>query len=193
MGPLRWKDDRGHMKSATQEEFLAATLPALDLVYNLARRLVLNRADVEDLVQETYLRAFDAWARHRRPRRVEPWIATICLNLGRSWATRASARREYPRPDVSDLEPGEGPELTGGPSVEDEVIREMRRSEVHRALWELPSEQRAAISLMDLNGFTASEVARITGAPRGTVLARVHRGRKRLASILEKEHIDEEA
>ena len=68
------------------EEFLRATLPALDLVHNLARRLVPNRADAEDLVQETYLRAWQAWTAGRPPRRVEPWLATICLNLGRDRA-----------------------------------------------------------------------------------------------------------
>ncbi|MCA1607740.1 MAG: hypothetical protein LC775_20260, partial [Acidobacteria bacterium] len=53
--------------------------------------------------------------------------------------------------------------------------------------WKLPEEQRIAITLMDLDGFTASEVSKISGSPRGTVLARVHRGRKKLARILEKE------
>lgn len=171
------------MTSTTQDEFLSATLPALDLVYNLARRLVREPAEVEDLVQETYLRAFAAWSRRRRPRKVEPWIATICLNTGRNWirsevARRELAERELPAPPAED-------------EVEEEAVRELRRSALHRALWALPSEQRIAITLMDLDGFTASEVARITGAPRGTVLTRVHRGRKRLASILEKEHIDE--
>jgi RNA polymerase sigma-70 factor (ECF subfamily) len=63
----------------------------------------------------------------------------------------------------------------------------VRAEVVHRALWQLSDEQRTAITLMDLNGFTAREVARMTGSPRGTVLSRVHRGRKRLAQILSKE------
>jgi RNA polymerase sigma-70 factor (ECF subfamily) len=54
-------------------------------------------------------------------------------------------------------------------------------------LWNLPEEQRIAITLMDLDGFTAAQVANMTGSPRGTVLARVHRGRKKLARLLEKE------
>jgi len=65
------------------------------------------------------------------------------------------------------------------------VMREIRRSLVHDALSRLPPEQRVAIALMDLSGFTAAEAARITGAPRGTILARVHRGRKKLAHLLE--------
>ncbi|MGH2709791.1 MAG: RNA polymerase sigma factor [Actinomycetota bacterium] len=167
------------MTSATQDEFLAATLPALDLVYNLARRLVWDPTEVEDVVQETYLRAFDAWARRRRPRKVEPWMATICLNLGRTWIRRETARRELAEREQHTSAVEE--------DLEEEAMRDLRSSALHRALWELPAEQRIAITLMDLDGFTASESARITKAPRGTVLSRVHRGRKRLASILRKE------
>ena len=72
------------------DDFLRATLPALDLVHNLARRMVPSRADAEDLVQETYLRAWQAWTAGRPPGRVEPWLATICLNLGRDRARRAA-------------------------------------------------------------------------------------------------------
>ena len=169
------------MSSTVQDEFLAATLPALDLVYNLARRVVRNPAEVEDLVQETYTRAFAAWTGGRRPRKVEPWIATICLNTGRTWTRREAARRELAERELSPR-PVED-------EVEEEAARDLRRAALHRALWTLPPEQRVAITLMDLNGLSASEVARITNAPRGTVLARVHRGRKRLASILERERV----
>lgn len=165
------------MTSKAHEEFLAATLPALDLVYNLARRIARERDEVEDLVQETYLRAFEAWVTRRRPARVEPWMATICLNAGRSRLRRAW-NREIPTA-VDDIQADRD-------SVEEEVMRGLRRSTIHEALWRLPPEQRVAIALMDLSGFTATEVARITGAPRGTVLARVHRGRKKLAAMLER-------
>lgn len=166
------------MKARDHEEFLSATLPVLDLVYNLARRLSRDDHEVEDLVQETYLRAFEAWSGRRRPRRVEPWMATICLNAGRSRLRLASTRHE--------VSVDEEPLLPDPADVEQEVWEGIRRSLVHRALWRLPAEQREAIALMDLDGFTAAEVARITGAPRGTILARVHRGRKRLAKMLER-------
>jgi RNA polymerase sigma-70 factor (ECF subfamily) len=169
-------DEERFVTSKAHEEFLAATLPALDLVYNLARRIARDGDEVDDLVQETYLRAFEAWVSHRRPRKVEPWMATICLNAGRSRLRRAW-NREIPT-DADPLQPDPD-------SVENQVIRQMRRSLVHDALSRLPPEQRVAIALMDLSGFTAAEAARITGTPRGTVLARVHRGRKKLAAMLE--------
>src|SRR5918912_965493 len=76
------------------DDFLQATLPALDLVHNLARRFAPARADAEDLVQDTYLRAWQAWTAGNRPRRAEPWLATICLNLGRDRLRRAPLRSE---------------------------------------------------------------------------------------------------
>jgi RNA polymerase sigma-70 factor (ECF subfamily) len=164
----------------SQEDFLDATLPALDLVYNLARRMVRDPDHQADLVQETYLRAFEAWIKGRKPRNVEPWIATICLNAGRSYWRKASVLNEV----IVDELPEDGGEAT---DVEDVAIEHIQRRAVHEALWKLPEQQRIAIALMDLGGFTASEVARITRSPRGTVLARVHRGRKKLAAIIRRE------
>lgn len=158
-------------------DFLNATIPALDLVYNLARRMVHSPVLVEDVVQETYVKAFEAWASGRKPRAVKPWIATICLNVGRSYWRKASTRYE----SLGD----ELPDGAGTDDVEAQAITNVQREMVHRALWKLPDEQRISITLMDIDGFTASEVAKIMEVPRGTVLSRVHRGRKRLAGLLE--------
>jgi RNA polymerase sigma-70 factor (ECF subfamily) len=164
------------------EEFLRATLPALDLVHNLARRLVPNRADAEDLVQETYLRAWQAWTAGRPPRRVEPWLATICLNLGRDRARRAATRLEAATEDLADH-----PDPT---DVAAEAIDRVQRTQVERALWALPEPQRLAVTLMDLSGFTAAEAAGMLGRPRGSVLAWAHRGRKRLAQLVREQEGD---
>ena len=168
------------MGADMRDDFLRATLPSLDLVYNLARRSMRDRDLVEDLVQETYVKAFEAWVAGRKPKRVEPWMATICLNTARSYWRRASTRREMAL-DMAEHEP------IVDEDVEDQAIARVRQSLVHAALWQLPDEQRIAIALMDLDGFTAREIAGITGAPRGTVLSRVHRGRKKLAQILSTE------
>ncbi|CAN5326075.1 sigma-70 family RNA polymerase sigma factor [soil metagenome] len=167
------------MRPSVHDEFLNETLPCLDLVYNLTRRMVRDPYVVEDLVQETYTRAFEAWTSQRKPRNVQAWIATICLNLNRSWLRKASTRREIPSEEIADRR--------ANSTVESEALQRLGSDAIHAALMELPEEQRAAITLMDLNGFTAKETAQITGAPRNTVLSRVHRGRKRLASLLEKE------
>jgi RNA polymerase sigma-70 factor (ECF subfamily) len=164
---------------ANDDEFLQATLPALDLVHNLARRFTMARADAEDLVQDTYLRAWQAWTAGNRPRRAEPWLATICLNLGRDRLRRAALRSEFA------VEPAREP--AADVDVEAAAIDRVERAQIERALWALSEEQRVAIVLMDVVGFTAAEVASITGSPRGTVLARVHRGRKALARLVGEE------
>lgn len=148
-------------------------MPAADLVFNLARRLTHSASDAEDLVQETYARAWAAWIDGRRPRKAAPWLATICLNLGRDRLRRTATHAETP------WQTGFDP--PGRTDVENEAIN---HSTVETALRRLPEEQRIAIVLMDLCGFTAAETAIITEAPRGTVLARVHRGRKKLAQAV---------
>ncbi len=167
------------------DDFLRATLPALDLVHNLARRLAPARADAEDLVQETYLRAWQAWTAGRPPRRVEPWLATICLNLGRDRARRAATRLEVTTDTLADH--------PDGTDVAAEAIHRVQRTQVERALWALPEPQRMAVTLMDLGGFTAAEVAAILGRPRGTVLAWAHRGRKALARLVREQEGDRHA
>lgn len=160
-----------------QEEFLRATMGAMDLVYNLARRLARDREDAEDLAQDTYLAAFRAWTEHRRPRRVEPWLATICLNLAR---TRYRSRSR--RPTEVPLE--EGGAMASRDDPEAAALSSLERAALHRAMRELPEEQRVAITLVDLAGFSTAEAASVMGTPRGTVLSRLHRGRRALARLL---------
>ena len=161
---------------ADEREFLDATLPHADAVHALARRLVPRRDDAEDLVQDTWVRALDAWER-TRPDDVGAWLATICLNLGRS-----AGRRRTTRPETLQADPGARRVAPDDPARA--AAARLDADVVHAALWRLPEPQREAIALMDLCGFTAAETGRITGSPRGTVLARVHRGRKALALAL---------
>lgn len=161
----------------TQHAFLDATLPYLDVVYRIALGRAPDRWAAEDLVQETYLRAY-AKFEQRRGSNTRAWLAAICLNLARSQARRRGSRpAEQLRWDV--------PEECGGPDeVAEQVIASMDRSEIRRALKLLPEPQRLCVLLVDVAGFTAKETAGILGCPRGTVLARVHRGRRRLAGLL---------
>src|ERR687892_676463 len=112
------------------DEFLRATLPALDLVHSLARRFVPGRADAEDLVQETYLRAWQAWTAGRPPRRVGARGGTPCPELGRDQARRAASRLE--------VTAGQVPDLAGPTDVEADAMDRLRRAQVERALLALP-------------------------------------------------------
>ncbi len=162
------------MAAEASEEFLQVTLAHLDAVHALARRLVEQRAD--DLVQETWLKAWAAWDRGR-PTDPRAWLVTICLNTARSWY-----RHDHLRPEL--LAPDPGHTRPAGDDPATEAVDRVRAAAVHAALWTLPEPQRIAITLMDLAGFTAREVAILLDCPRGTVLARVHRGRTSLAVAL---------
>lgn len=159
------------------EDFLEVFHAHLDRIYNLARGLTASRHDAEDLIQETCLLALRGW-RRQPPQDPAAWFATICLN-----AARSSYRRRAVRP----VEVNSDDWLAGLPDPHDTALTALAALDTDRirvGLARLPAPQRQAIALMDLSGFTASEAAALLGCPRGTVLARVHRGRKALAALL---------
>jgi RNA polymerase sigma-70 factor (ECF subfamily) len=163
--------------------FLDATLPHLDVVWNVARRMAPDPASAEDLVQETYLRAFRSY-QTKGAGEMRSWLVAICLNTARS-----ELRRRRRRPQE---EPGATLRLSAAASGDDvaaEALTALERQALGRALDELPEPQRTAIVLVDLAGLTAREAAVVVGAPRGTILARIHRGRRQLARLLEREGV----
>jgi RNA polymerase sigma-70 factor, ECF subfamily len=163
--------------SENERSFLDATLPHIDAIYRVARSVTPDRWSAEDLVQETYLRAFAHFGSHTGTS-TRGWLVTICLNLARSeWRRRARRPSEVPV---------ESPKTAPSPSeqVFEDVNARLTQDAVSEALQELPLEQRTAIVMMDLAGHSAAEVAEMLGCPRGTVLARVHRGRRRLVALL---------
>ncbi len=155
-------------------DFVGTVMPSVDLVHNLARRLVRRPEDAADLVQDTLTRAWEAWTRGVRPESVPAWLSTICLNLARDQARRAARRRETGW--------DQSPEPAAEVDVAGAAIARVQRAQIEAALWALPEVQRIAIVLMDICGLSAAEVGAVLDAPRGTVLARVHRGRKALAA-----------
>lgn len=158
------------------DEFLRSTQGAVDLVHNLARRLAIDDADAEDLVQETYLRAWQAWSAGTRPRRIEPWLATICLNAGRD---RLRHKGRHPEVLLADPDTAYA-EI----DVAEEAVLRVQVADVEAALAEIAEPQRIAVVLSDLCGLTAKEVADVMSCPLGTALARIHRGRKAIAQRL---------
>jgi RNA polymerase sigma-70 factor, ECF subfamily len=160
-----------------QELFLKETLPAMDMVYAIARRAV-PADDVNDLVQDTFLAAFRAWVDERRPTRVEPWLATICLNLARS--RYRERRRRPPELPIEDIDY----RLVAADDPADRAVAMVDAEAVRRAMWDLPAEQRIAIALVDLADMSVLDAAAVMGTPKGTVLSRLHRGRRSLARML---------
>ncbi len=165
--------------------FLDATLPYVDMVYQVARHAAGDGQEPEDLVQETYLRAYAAFGSYRGGS-TRAWLAAICLNAARSEARRRRRRPwEVPAQALLDTLPrAHVPGKEAAPDVADVVIADLDAQAVSRCLALLPEPQRLCIVLMDVAGYTARETAQALGCPRGTVLARVHRGRRRLAQLL---------
>jgi len=160
-----------------RQEFLETALPCLDAITQLARHLTGQRCDAEDLVQETYLRAYAHFSEYRGGS-MRAWLAAICLNTARSEGRRLARRPA----EVLDADPE--PRAVSGDPVADTALSHLDWHAVRAGLAQLPEPQRLCIVLMDIAGYTASETATLLGCPRGTVLARVHRGRVRLARIL---------
>jgi RNA polymerase sigma-70 factor (ECF subfamily) len=154
-------------------------MPHLDTVHNVALGLTRDPQRAEDLVQETYLRAFAAFSQYRGGS-LRAWMVSICLNTGRSDLRRA---RRRPHEELVD-DPPERLESGADPAAD-----AVRRLTVAAALARLTDEQRVSVVLCDMAGLTAQEAADLLGCPRGTVLARVHRGRRRLAQLLDREGV----
>jgi len=162
--------------------FLDATLPHVDVVYQVARHAAGTGQDPEDLVQETYLRAFAAFGSYRGEN-TRAWLAAICLNTARSEARRRR-RRPWEVPAQALLDALPVARADEARDVADVVIAGLDARAAARCLAQLPEPQRLCIVLMDVAGYTAREAAEALGCPRGTVLARVHRGRRKLAQLL---------
>jgi len=171
--------------SGDHRAFLEATLPYLDVVWQVARHAAGAGQEPEDLVQETYLRAYASFGSYRGGS-MRAWLAAICLNVARSQARRRRHRPwEVPAQALLDALPAaraDGGEAA--PDVADVVIAGLDAQALARCLALLPEPQRVCIVLVDVAGYTAAEAAETLGCPRGTVLARVHRGRRRLARLL---------
>lgn len=167
------------------QRFLDLTMPHLDTVHNVALGLTRDPHRAEDLVQETYLRAFQSFAQYRGGS-LRAWLVSICLNAGRDELRRARRRLTY-----VDLDTAGCMDLASvrSNSAADTALRLV----VLSALARLPEEQRVSVVLCDMAGLTAQEAADLLGCPRGTVLARVHRGRRRLAVLFDAQGVRDDA
>ncbi len=161
----------------------------MDGLYAAALRMTRNPADAEDLVQETYLKAFRAYERFEAGTNLKAWMYRILTNNYIN-----AYRQKQSRPTLSDLDSIEDLYLyrrlgglagsTAGRSAEDEVMELFGEAEVVQALEELPEIYRFAVLLADVEGFSYAEIAEILDVPIGTVMSRLHRGRNRLHQLL---------
>ena len=161
-------------------EFAAVALGALSSLYNFAYRLVGNEADAEDLVQDTYVEAFQHAGQLRNLARCRAWLFRILRNRR---VSRERMRRA--RPELIILEGGL--EAADGsmanetlPQLERAMVARLTRPSILHALATLPEDMRTALLLCDLEGFTYEEIADIMQCPIGTVRSRIARARAQL-------------
>ena len=169
------------------ERFERDALPFLDQLYGAAMRLTRNPADAEDLVQETYAKAFAAFHQYRPGTNLKAWLYRILNNTFIS--NYRKQKRQPQQADSAEVEDwqeyrAQSHTSTGMRSAEVEALDNLPQSEIREAMSQLTEDRRMAVYLADIEGFCYQERADIMGTPIGTVMSRLHRGRKQLRDLL---------
>ncbi len=169
------------------DRFERTALPFLDQLYSAGLRLTRNPADAEDLVQETFVKAFAAFHQFEEGTNLKAWLYRILTNTYINIYRKK--QREPQQHGVDEIEDwslarAAGHTAAGLPSAETQALDHLPDSDVKEALAALPDDFRMAVYYADVEGFSYKEIAEIMGTPIGTVMSRLHRGRKALQKSL---------
>ena len=185
---LRWSCGGSLYSNAAERgaRFAADAMQYTSQLYSAALRYTKNSHDAQDLVQDTYAKAFTSFHQFEPGTNLKAWLYRILTTTFIN-----TYRKDQRRPQISDgeLEDWQIFEASShtsdqGKSAEDEVLENMPEGDIKKALGEIPEEFRLAVFYADVEGYSYKEIAEILGIPSGTVMSRLHRGRKLLRELL---------
>lgn len=174
---------------AEQRDFAAAAMPLAGPLYSAALRLTRNASDAEDLVQETFLRGYRSYGTFAEGTNLRAWLLRILTNVFIN--TYRAKQRRVDETDLGDIEDlylyrrlGTLEAVLASRSAEDQLLDLFTDDEVRRAIEDLPEAFRLPVLLADVEGFAYKEIAELLEIPIGTVMSRLHRGRKAMQKSL---------